>query len=147
MKKVRKKLEFQKVRASQANRVYLEITYVAGDADMEMVRYDCIGKEWAYSTLIEWLKEHPTGIPDDIRMRIAEYQSLQNILDCNSGYFIDDDYDSVLETYGEEMAGLYENVPRDHVHTGKCHIGSISLVGYDHEAAKYESFVPQIMPI
>lgn len=126
------KLNFTKKEENRSNKVYLEISYMSGDADAFEIEEQILSNLDGDDLLaldhnqIEILKEH-----------IKPYAILQDILEN------DNDYDEILDEYGEEVAGLYDNTPGDCTVDGqwKSKLDGLTLKVYSSDGSLYESYI------
>ena len=127
------KIQFKKTESSRANKFYIFVKYYGGDADTEHPT------EWQIpGVTYQNYKEHLELIETEVK----KYKLLEELLD---EYAMDkhDGYDAILAEHGDEMAGMFESVPNDPQcdYQFKCHLDDITLVAYDEEGNKYESYV------
>lgn len=127
------KIKFQKTKDSETNKLYLFLGFEGGDADTdhpEFISFEGV----SYLNYKDNL--------DKIEDIVKKYKTLKNILDVNHKNYCDD-YDDVKNTYGEEMANLFDNSPNDPQsdYSTKCSLDTIKLIAYDEFCNKYESYL------
>ena len=138
-----RKIKFELKDKSRANTLWLKLEYMSGDADA--YEYEEINLGIPYS---EWKNNL-----DKIEKEIKDYELIGKFTDINDGLCIShprynrkddigDPYEWVKENYSEELANMYDNVPGDSTvdHQWKAHLSDITLIGYDEQGNKYESY-------
>jgi hypothetical protein len=120
-------IKFTLKEKSRANNFYIFVMFAGGDADTEHPQ--------------EFLMPFPFSEYEkhlgEIKTQIEFYQNLKTVLESEMKY------DEILEEYNKEMANAYDNVPNDpqNDYQDKCYLDSITLVGYDMQGNKFESYV------
>jgi hypothetical protein len=133
--KLNMKLEFKLKEKSRANKVFLCVKYAGGDADTEHPN------EYEYDFPSYEIDKNLHIIEKDIK----EFKILEKILDVNSKEY-SKSYEEIEEKYGDKIVRLYENVPNDPQtdYQTKCYIDEISVIKYDENGNKYESYIKYI---
>jgi len=125
--------KFEQTEKPKRDELYLFIMFEGGDADTEHpVHHKFKGIKFS---------EYEQHL-DEINKVIDDYKKLDKILDINSAKFCEE-YDEVEEKYGKDIAHLFEETPNDPQddYQNKCYISRLTLVGYDQEGNKHESYV------
>lgn len=122
------KIKWNKTESSRANKVFLQVMFMGGDADTEHPEEYELPQSFSKNFVLT----------DESLKIIEDFKTLKSILEDE-----DNDYDSVMEEYGEDMARSYENVPNDPQsdYSTKCYLDDITLIGYDVEGNKFESYI------
>lgn len=132
MKNKMRKIKFELEEESKANKIYLQIEYMGGDADTQHF------EEHQYPFLYSEYADHLKEIEEDY----DKYMIIKQLTDGSSGAQ-DHDYDDLVEKYGKEIANLYDNVPNDPQgdYQWKTSLVCVTLIGYDEKGNKYESYL------
>lgn len=138
------KIKFELAEKSRANSIWIKLEYMSGDADA--YRYEECDLGILYS---EW-EQHL----DKINKEIENYTLITKFTDCNNELCLKDKrwglkigqreaYNYIKQNYSEELADLFDNVPGDSTCQGefKAYLSNITLIGYDEQGNKYESYV------
>lgn len=122
---------FSKVEDSKANKLYLFIMFMGGDADTQHPIYH----EFKNIKFSEY-KNHL----DEINKVIDDYKILKNILNVDHRLC---SRRKVEEKYGKEIAYLYDNTPFDPQtdYDTKCYLDHLELIGYDENGNKHRSYI------
>lgn len=128
-----KKPKFEKTEDSKANKLYILVEFEGGDTDTKQPELIEV-KGVDYINYLDNL--------DKIEEEVDKYKLLEKILDINSSKFLED-YDSVKEEYGEELANLFDATPNDpqNDYQNKCYIGSITLIAYDKDCNQFRAYL------
>lgn len=120
-------IKFTLKEQSRANKFYIFVMFAGGDADTEHPQ------EYLMPFPFSEYEKHLAEIGDKIEF----YETLKSVL---SNEF---EYEEILDKFGKDMADAYENVPNDpqNDYQEKCYIDDITLVGYDMQGNKFESYV------
>ncbi len=122
--------DFKKVSSPKKDKVYLHLPFWGGDADTK--HPEDIDLNIKFSEINDHI--------DDIKAKAEKYKTLAKILENKELR-----YDDVLNKWGKEMAGMWENTPNDPQadYQFKCSLSgySIKLVAYDDEGNKHESYL------
>jgi hypothetical protein len=118
-----RKLEFKKKEESKNDKIFLLLDFEGGDADTEHPEYEEFNFKFS-----EWEQNI-----DEIARMVQKYESLKRFLSSNTCPDKEDD---------EELFYMYENAPYDPQGDwqNKCYLSSISVIGYDAEGNKWQSY-------
>ncbi len=121
-------INFRFKEKARKNKVFIEVMYCGGDADTDHPHI--------YQINIPFNKDMSRN--EVIESEISELKILKSVLDDD-----DMDYESVLETYGSNIASMYDNAPNDPQsdYSRKCYISDVKLIGYDSDGDRYESYL------
>jgi hypothetical protein len=128
-----KPIKFRRVGEPKKEQLFLEILFEGGDADTKHPKkYEFKGFKYS-----DWEQHLP-----EINKVIGEYQTLQKILDVNCKEHCEE-YDEVKTKYGEDMADLYDQSPRDPQcdYQYHCYIDRMELVGFDENGVEWRAYV------
>ena len=131
------KLKFEKIEESRANKVYLEITYMSGDADAYETEEYYLDKINGHDLLNLNQEDAFKAIEEEIK----PYQILKNILDINHENYLES-YEEVKEKYGDEIANLYDNAPGDVTCWDyKQSLSNLRIIAYSTDGSKYKAYI------
>lgn len=122
-----RKIDFQLREESKAGKLFIELEYMGGDADVEIFEYKELKN-------ITW--DNYQSKLEEIKKEVSQWKTIENI-DTESNY------ENVVEEYGEEIANMWENGPNDPTvdYQWKCELRDIALIAYDDKSNKYESYL------
>lgn len=124
-------INFVKQENKKLNKMFLFIPFEGGDADTD------------HPEEIEFKEINLNNYTEPENLKVLEkiidnYKILSKILEDT-----DNDYDSILREYGEEIAKLYDNAPNDPQadYQFKCYFNSrgMELRAYDENGVFYKS--------
>lgn len=129
-------IKLTKKEDSEAGKVYLHIMFMGGDADTEHPEYFLLEN-------INYIGDKDSiDLNEEHIKLINNFKILRDVLDINNRSYTDD-YNDVLEKYGEEIADLYDNVPNDPQNDfqNKCYFSYLEIIAYDKEGNKYQGYI------
>lgn len=121
------KIDFKWSKKAIRNKIFIQLNFEGGDADTQHTEIIEI-KDVRFSN---WEVDREV-----IETFVEKYKILEQ-------FDRDTTYEEVLEEYGEEIVGMYEDIPSDPSgdFQWKCYLSSIKLLGYDEEGNEYSSYV------
>lgn len=137
-------IKFRKEKNSILNKLFLKIEYMSGDADA----YDYENVEIEGVNYTNY--QENLGIIKEV---VDKYKLIGNLTDINhklcvshpkyNAKPIKNVFDYIVETYSEEVAIMYDNVPGDSTCDGqfKAHLSDIELHAYNDKGELFISYI------
>lgn len=124
--------DFHQTETSRAGKVFLYTEYMGGDADTEHP------SEFELPNITFDNFDTPSSLAI-IEGYLTDYEIIHDLLDIHGEAV---SYDDVLKEHGDDIANLYDNVPRDPQgdYQFPCKLDKVKIFKYDNQGNKFETY-------